>query len=370
MSQLICDTFVFIMSITPPSIRKIIHIDADCFYAAVEMRDNPDFRGKPLAVGGQADRRGVIATCNYEARAFGVRSAMPTRFALRLCPQLIIVPPDFARYKAASKAIFSIYRDYTDKVEPLSLDEAYLDVSDSPHHQGSATRIAREIRARVKSELNLTVSAGVAPNKFLAKIASDWDKPDGLFVIRPHEVEAFISDLPIERLFGVGPRTASKMHALNLKTCADLRNAELPLLREQFGKMGAQLYQLCRGIDNRSVHNDHARKSISVETTYLHDLNGFEECLTQLDELYDEFIKRVEKAQAGHLIQKAFVKIRLADFKVRTVEHNALHIEREQFQELLQTICQRNPQPIRLLGLGIRLREPGDEMQMELLTDS
>lgn len=353
------------MNLSPPS-RKIIHIDADCFYAAVEMRDHPDYIGQPLAVGGQADRRGVIATCNYDARAFGVRSAMPTRHALRLCPQLIVVPPDFARYKAASKAIFSIYRDYTDLVEPLSLDEAFLDVTDSPHHEGSATRIARAIRARVKDELNLTVSAGIAPNKFLAKIASAWDKPDGLFVIRPDEVEAFIAHLPIEQLFGVGPRTAQKMHAMGLKNCTDLRQRDLPFLRLQFGKMGTQLYLLCRGIDHRNVQNDQKRKSISVETTYLNDLHGFAQCLPHMDALYDELIERIQKAKAMTQVQKIFVKLRFSDFRVRSIEHNAHHISRQQCHDLLEIACTKHNDPIRLLGVGIRLRDNLSEGQLEL----
>ena len=357
------------MSATQPNTRKIIHLDADCFYAAVETRDNPIYIGQAIAVGGQADRRGVIATCNYEARSFGVRSAMPTRHALRLCPQLIIIPPDFTRYKAASKAIFAIYRDYSDLVEPLSLDEAFLDVSNSHHHQGSATRIAHEIRARVKTELGLVVSAGVAPNKFLAKIASDWNKPDGLFVIRPHQIEAFVEQLPIERLFGVGPRTAAKMHALNLNTCADLRQRELPFLREQFGKLGLQLHQLCRGIDQRSVYNNQHRKSISVETTYLNDLNGFEECLPQLKILYDELLDRTKKNNASEQIKKAFVKMRLANFRVKSIERNASQIGFEQFYELLKIACTRHQEPIRLLGIGIRLDEFDQTHHMDCLFD-
>lgn len=204
-----------------PIQRKIIHFDADCFYAAVEMRDNPALRGIPLAVGGPADRRGVIATCNYEARAFGVRSAMPTRRALQLCPQLVIVLPDFARYKSASQAIFNIYREYSDLIEPLSLDEAYVDVSACSAHRGSATLIAREIRARVREETGLVVSAGVAPNKFLAKIASDWNKPDGLYVIRPQDVDAFVAQLPVEKLFGVRAVEKTPPSCGVLGICAD-----------------------------------------------------------------------------------------------------------------------------------------------------
>ncbi|MGL4768303.1 MAG: DNA polymerase IV [Formosimonas sp.] len=342
--------------------RKIIHLDADCFYAAVEMRDNPAFVGQPLAVGGQADRRGVIATCNYEARAFGVRSAMSTSHALRLCPHLIVVPPDFARYKAASQAIFAIYRHYTDKIEPLSLDEAYLDVSNSLLHGGIATQIAAEIRQRVKSELNLTVSAGVAPNKFLAKIASDWRKPDGLFVIRPHQVERFIATLPIERLFGVGPKTAARLHQLNIQTCTDLRGHDVTFLAQHFGKFGHQLHQLARGIDHRSVHTNYQRKSISVETTFLHDLNGFATCQAELPPLLDDLQRRIDKAQARAAVHKLFIKIKLANFTVRSMEHTCAVVALEHFEHLLRSICVRHPAPIRLLGVGVRLSEKNSVM--------
>lgn len=347
--------------------RKIIHFDADCFYAAVEMRDNPALRGIPLAVGGPADRRGVIATCNYEARAFGVRSAMPTRRALQLCPQLTIVLPDFARYKSASQAIFNIYRAYSDLIEPLSLDEAYVDVSDCQKHQGSATLIAQEIRARVKSETGLVVSAGVAPNKMLAKIASDWDKPDGLYVIRPQDIDAFVAQLPIEKLFGVGPRTAEKMHRLKLFTCADVRTRDLPFLRAQFGKLGTALYQSARGIDQREVKNNRLRKSISVETTFAHDLHGFADCVEKLPALHADLIGRIERNQALPLVHKTFVKLRMADFKVRTVEVNERDISVQHFEQLLDSACQKHAGKIRLIGLGVRLRAPDDAGQLGLL---
>ena len=348
--------------------RKIIHLDADCFYAAVEMRDNPDYVGQPIAVGGPADRRGVVATCNYEARALGVRSAMPTRQALKLCPKLIIIHPDFTRYRAASKQIFGIYRQYTSLVEPLSLDEAYLDVTDSPHHAGSATRIAQEIRQRVREELGLVVSAGVAPNKFLAKIASDWDKPDGLFVIRPHQIDQFVQDLPIERLFGVGPRTAEKMHKLGLQNCADLRARELPFLREQFGKMGVSLYNLSRGIDNRPVNIGGHRKSISVETTFLHDITTYEDCLPHLHALYNDLQQRIERAQSTTLIQKSYVKLRLSNFKVKSIEQNTLTADKTQFANQLKALLAKHDQAIRLLGIGVRLKEPSPSRQLTLIS--
>jgi DNA polymerase-4 len=347
--------------------RKIIHLDADCFYAAVEMRDNTQYVGQPIAVGGPADRRGVVATCNYEARAFGVRSAMPTRQALKLCPHLIIIHPDFVRYKAASKQIFGIYQQYTPLVEPLSLDEAYLDVTDSQHHAGSATRIAQEIRQRVLEELGLVVSAGVAPNKFLAKIASDWDKPDGLFVIRPHQIDQFVKDLPVERLFGVGPRTTEKMHKLGLRTCIDLRTKELPFLREQFGKMGLSLHNLSRGIDNRSVTVGGHRKSISVETTFLQDIGSYEDCLPHLQTLHHDLKERVERAQSTELIQKSYVKLRLSDFKVKSIEQNALNVDITQFANLLKVLFAKHSQDIRLLGIGVRLKEPSPSTQLTLI---
>ena len=337
--------------------RKIIHLDADCFYAAVEMRDNPTYIGQPLAVGGPPDRRGVIATCNYEARAFGVRSAMATNHALRLCPHLIVVPPDFARYKAASQAIFAIYKNYTDVVEPLSLDEAYLDVTDCAAHGGIATKIAAEIRQRVKDEVALTVSAGVAPNKFLAKIASDWRKPDGLFVIRPHQIDAFIVDLPIERLYGVGPKTAARMHKLGIKTCADIRALEAAFLTTHFGKIGAYVHQLAHGVDTRRVQSTQTRKSISVETTFLQDLHGFDDCQKELLPLLDELRKRVDKAQAHDLIHKLHIKIRLNNFTVHSIEQSVPRLDAAHFEQLLRNICARHPSPIRLLGLGVRLNE-------------
>ncbi|MGB9110880.1 MAG: DNA polymerase IV, partial [Telluria sp.] len=200
--------------------RKIIHCDCDCFYASVEMRDDPSLRGRPLAVGGRPDQRGVVATCNYEARRFGIHSAMATAQAMKLCPELLLIPPNMEKYRIASTQIMEIYRDYTELVEPLSLDEAYLDVTASPHCKGSATLIAQEIRRRIFETVGITASAGVAPSKFVAKIASDWNKPDGLFLVRPEEVDDFVAALPVKKLHGVGKVTAAKMNGLGVQTCA------------------------------------------------------------------------------------------------------------------------------------------------------
>ncbi|MGB0318409.1 MAG: DNA polymerase IV, partial [Pseudomonadales bacterium] len=259
--------------------RKIIHIDCDSFFASVEMRDDPSLRGRPVAVGGSPDGRGVVATCSYEARRFGVRSAMPMAQALRLCPELVVLRTRMDKYKEASEAVQSIFRRFTDRIEPLSLDEAFLDVTGSVLFNGSATRIAEAIRRAVREELGLTVSAGVAPNKFLAKIASDWRKPDGLFVLKPDEVDAFVRRLPVEKLFGVGPRTAEKLHRLGLRSCEDLRTLDLPTLTERFGVFGKRLFDLARGQDERPVQPHRVRKSLSVERTFSEDLATEAACL-------------------------------------------------------------------------------------------
>ena len=245
-------------SVNAPA-RKIIHCDCDCFYASVEMRDDPSLRGRPLAVGGRADQRGVVATCNYEARRFGIHSAMATAQAMKLCPELVVIPPAMEKYRIASSQIMAIYQDYTDIVEPLSLDEAYLDVTDSPHCKGSATLIAQEIRRRIVETVGITASAGVGPNKFVAKIASDWNKPDGLFLVRPEEVDAFVAALPVKKLHGVGKVTAEKLNRLGAQTCADLRGWSLDKLQEHMGSFGVRLYDLSRGIDHREVNTSRER---------------------------------------------------------------------------------------------------------------
>ncbi|MBR7777626.1 DNA polymerase IV [Undibacterium rugosum] len=348
--------------------KKIIHCDCDCFYAAIEMRDDPTLRGKPLAVGGRPDQRGVVATCNYEARRYGVRSAMPMSQAVRRCPELMILPPAMEKYRTASRQILAIYRDYTDLVEPLSLDEAYLDVSASSHHQGSATRIAMEIRARVAAEVGITASAGVAPNKFLAKIASDWNKPDGLFVILPHQVPDFVAALPVARLFGVGKVTAARLHQLGIQTCADLLNWSLPDLLQHFGKLGRSLYFLARGVDEREVIVSSERKSVSVEETYAQDLPDAAACLAELPVLLSDLQRRASACNALPHIHKLYVKLRFSDFRITTVECVARELDADMFGQLIQTGFQRRQLPVRLLGLGIRLQEhpPMDSAQLEL----
>lgn len=352
------------MSGQPP--RKIIHLDCDCFYAAVEMRDDPSLRGLPMAVGGTPQQRGVIATCNYEARHYGVHSAMPTSQALKLCPQLIVLPPAMEKYRAASAQIMAIYREYTDLVEPLSLDEAYLDVSEASHCHGSATLIAKQIRDRIASTVGITASAGIAPNKFLAKIASDWRKPNGQFVITPDRVDAFVAELPVSKLFGVGKITAEKLQRLGANTCADLRAWSPFVLQHHFGKFGEKLFELCRGIDNRSVCSERVAKSISVEETYAQDIPDLNACLRQLPMLVEKLNERMRRSRANEQARKLFLKIRFADFQKTTVECVGEKPHPQQFAKLLETGFQRGQRPVRLLGIGVRLAQRNVTNQLDL----
>jgi len=349
--------------------RKIIHCDCDCFYASVEMRDDPSLRGRPLAVGGRPDQRGVIATCNYEARRFGIHSAMATAQAMKLCPELLLIPPNMEKYRIASRQIMEIYRDYTELVEPLSLDEAYLDVSDSPHCKGSATLIAQEIRRRIFETVGITASAGVAPSKFVAKIASDWNKPDGLFLVRPDEVDAFVAALPVKKLHGVGKVTAAKMHSLGVQTCADLRSWSMAKLQEHFGSFGARLHDLCRGIDVREVNPVRERKSISTEETYTPDVPDLPACLALLPELMEQLQGRIKRNNAEKFINKLFVKIKFNDFQQTTVECVGYAPNLAIYTHLMETGWLRASRPVRLLGVGVRLSDIEQVEQLSLFDE-
>lgn len=335
--------------------RKIIHIDCDCFYAAIEMRDDPSLARRPIAVGGAADRRGVIATCNYEARAYGVRSAMASGHALKLCPDLLILRPRMDAYREASREIHNIFRTYTEQIEPLSLDEAYLDVTACEHFSGSATRIAEDIRRRVWQQLRITVSAGVAPNKFLAKIASEWNKPDGLFVITPTQVDDFVQALEVKRLHGVGRVTAEKLGRLGIRTCSDLREwHRLDLVRE-FGAFGERLWGLARGIDERSVQVESRRQSVSVEQTYDKDLPDLAACLQRLPELLQQLATRMARLDNGYRPGKPFVKLKFHDFTQTTMEQTGAGLEIDDYADLLAIAFSRGARPVRLIGVGVRL---------------
>lgn len=345
--------------------RKIIHCDFDCFYAAVETRDNPSLQGKAIAIGGDEYKRGVIATCSYEARRSGVKSAMATATARRLCPELIVIKPNMEKYREASKQAHQIFQKYSDIIEPLSLDEAFLDVSESRQYKGSATLIAEALRKEIFSSLSITASAGIAPNKFLAKIASDWNKPNGQFVVRPEDVDSFVYQLPIGKIFGVGKVTESKMKKLGLYTCGDLRTLGEKDLNQHFGKFGDRLYQLCRGQDDRPVNTSRVRKSLSVEHTYPEDLTAIEDCLEEIPSLYQELKLRLEKSSRKNEVSGIFIKLKFADFTTTTAEQTSLKFSIKHLEPLMLKAFERNPKNVRLIGMGVRFRTEHQSNQLD-----
>tara|TARA_B110000503_G_scaffold15645_1_gene22013 strand:+ start:64859 stop:65998 length:1140 start_codon:yes stop_codon:yes gene_type:complete len=338
-----------------PRQRKIIHCDCDCFYASIEMRDNPALRGKPIAVGGSPERRGVVATCNYEAREFGIHSAMASATARRLCPDLIIIRTDMDKYRLASSQIHEIFQRYTDLIEPLSLDEAFLDVSDCDEFRGSATRIAEAIRNEVREVVGITISAGIAPNKFLAKIASDWNKPDGQFAVLPNDVDDFVAKLAVKKLHGVGKVTAEKMLRLNLRTCKDLENFGADALTEHFGSFGERLFELSRGIDNRPVSTDRIRKSVSVENTFDTDLPDLDSSLEAMLGLLPKLELRLKRLDNHYSIKKQFVKLKFHDFVTTTVEMLSEDTNPENYRTLCEQGFARGERAVRLIGVGVRV---------------
>lgn len=346
--------------------RKIIHVDMDCFYAAVEMRDDPSLRGVPIAVGGASDRRGVISTCNYEARAFGVHSAMATATALRLCPDLKVLPGRMAYYQAISRQIREIFSRYTEIIEPLSLDEAYLDVTDCELFQGSATRIAADIRRAIKQELGLTASAGIAPNKFLAKVCSDENKPDGQMVVTPEEVDEFSRGLPLRKIPGVGKVTQARLARAGLEVCEDVRKlGEAEVLR-QFGSLGELLWKRAHGVDQRALTTSWVRKSLSVERTFAEDVPEVRAAVEIVDKLYEELQTRLSKHQ-DRPIRNQQVKLKFSDFRSTTIERRSHQLDKALFVELLPLAWERgNGLGIRLLGLGVAFQETDKVMEQQL----
>ena len=336
------------------------------------MRDDPSLSDLPVAVGGSPDKRGVVSTCNYAARRYGVHSAMPMSRAVRLCPRLVIVRGNMAKYKEVSEQVREIFERFTDIIEPLSLDEAFLDVSTCSDFEGSATLMAREIRRAVREELGITISCGIAPNKFIAKIASDWEKPDGQFTVTPDQVDAFVSKLPVEKIFGVGAVTAKRMHESGLRTCSDLRNLSITELTRKFGKFGARLFELSRGQDERPVRPHRIRKSISVERTYAKDLPDLASALAASKPLYDDLQHRIDsnKNNARERIDQCFVKVRFSDFSTTTVSSMKSGCEQTVFDALINEGWGRGGKPVRLIGLGVRLAHPDSKDQLALFGDS
>lgn len=351
--------------------RKIIHCDCDCFYAAVEMRDVPSYRDRPIAIGGAANTRGVIATCNYPARKFGIHSAMPSCQALRACPELLILPGRMALYRAVSQQIMAIFRRYSYTIEPLSLDEAFIDVSESTLFDGSATRIAQQIRAEVEAEVGITISAGVAPNKFIAKVASDWRKPNGLFVVKPDELDGFSAQLPVKKIPGIGPVSAAKLAAQGIHTCADLRPFSALELEKKFGRKGQVLALRRFGEDNSPVQTSRVRKSVSVENTYAQDLTSVDDCSNALLPLYDQLIERWKKLSGHYAVAGLVLKLKFADFSQLTREQASRDIDLDFFKALLRVAFeggepQQQAQGVRLLGLGLKLKAPIPQQQLRL----
>jgi DNA polymerase-4 len=331
--------------------RSIIHLDMDAFYASIEIRDQPSLKGKPVGVGGARDRRGVLTTCNYEAREFGVRSAMPTFMALQRCPNLIILPTRFDVYRKEAAIIREILFRFTALVEPLSLDEAYLDVTD---HPGAPAPLAQVIRGLIFRKTKLTASAGIGPNKLIAKIASDLKKPNGQFEVKLDEVPAFMKTLPVRKLWGIGEVTGEKLAKLGIATCGDMQRLSRLALQEHFGKFGLELYDLCRGLDDRPVEPDRERKSLSNEETFSADLETLSECEEKLPELFEELMADLAQKESMRTITKIFVKLKFSDFTRTTVERAGLTPSLDQFRLLLHEAFARTEKPVRLIGLGVR----------------
>jgi DNA polymerase-4 len=352
-------------------VRRIIHIDMDAFYASVEQRDDPSLRGRPLAVGGQPDQRGVVAAASYEARAFGVHSAMSMAHAVRLCPSLTIVRPNFVRYKAASQAVFAIFREVTPLVEPLSLDEAYLDVTENAWHEPLATPVAKRLKDRIRVETGLTASAGVAPNKFLAKIASGWKKPDGLTVISPERVEPFLQKLPVDALWGVGPVTAKKLRARGIERLVDVRTTDPVVLREAVGSLADWLRQLAQGVDERPVVPNRETKSSGSENTYPEDLIDLNQIREEIADMAGHVVSWL--ARKSLLARTVTIKVRYHDFTTITRSHTAPPTRDSDallaraVQLLDKTDAGRRP--VRLLGVSVHnfcgdsdLIQPSDQL--------
>src|SRR6266487_2943168 len=337
----------------------------DCFYAAIEVRDRPALRGKPVGVGGTRDRRGVLTTCNYEARAFGVQSAMPIFMALQRCPNLIVLPTRFDVYRREAAVIRGILHRFSSLVEPLSLDEAYADLT---AHPGAPAAVAKIIREMIFRKTKLTSSAGIGPNKLIAKIASEVNKPNGQLEVKPEEVPDFMEKLPVRKIWGIGAKTERKLEELRVKTCGELQRFSRPELVDLFGKFGIELYDLCRGIDHRPVEPDRPRKSLSTEETFSIDLTTLEQCEERLAELFEQLMADLAQKESTRAITKIFVKLKFNDFTRTTAERAGLGPTLPDFRSLLDEAFARTGKPVRLIGVGVRFAETSPESaQIDLL---
>jgi DNA polymerase-4 len=351
----------------PAILRRILHIDMDAFYASVEQRDDPSLRGRPVVVGGQPDRRGVVAAASYEARRFGVHSAMSMARAVRLCPSLVIVPPDFSKYRSVSTSVFALFRSVTPLVEPLSLDEAYLDVTENAWGEPLGTTVAKRLKEAIRETTELTASAGVAPNKFLAKIASGWRKPNGLTVIPPDRMEGFLQQLPVDALWGVGPVTARKLRSRGIERLVDVRQVAIDELQQAVGSLASWLKQLADGVDDRPVVPDRPSKSAGSENTYTEDLTTLAEILMELTAMAEHAAGWLGRK---HLLARTVtIKVRYADFTTITRSHSTPHptSDRDELVQRARRLVDRTDcgrRPVRLLGVSVHnlvnAATPGD----------
>jgi DNA polymerase-4 len=348
------------------AVRRILHIDMDAFYASVEQRDNPALRGKPVVVGGDPTKRGVVAAASYEARAFGVRSAIPMSRAVRLCPSLIIVRPNFEKYRAVSQQVFAIYRSVTPLVEPLSLDEAYLDVTENAWGETLGVNVAKRIKQAIREATSLTASAGVAPNKFLAKIASGWQKPDGLTVIAPERVESFLHNLPVDALWGVGPKTAARLRAYGIEKLVDVRQRSIDDLREIVGSAAEWLRDLSLGLDNRAVDPNEDRKSVGSECTYEKDLTDLARIKGEIDEMARDAARWLDKR--GIYARTVVIKVRYGDFTTITRSQSDVRPTRDGDAIAARAVAlldktDAGRRPVRLLGVSVHNLEESDAVR-------
>ena len=334
----------------------------DSFFASIEIRDNPNLQNKPVAVGGKANERGVLTTCNYLARKYGLHSAMSSKTAIQLCKDLIILPVDITKYRKISKEIFKIFKCYSRKIEPVSIDEAFLDVSDSEYCQGDPEEMAKQIRACIKADFGITASAGISSNKLIAKICSDWKKPDNQFSICDDEIQNFIKTVSLKSIPGIGKVNFKKCKTLNMTSCSDMQKISKDELIRIFGSYGYTLFNLVRGIDNREIETNRTRKSISVEDTFLHDLNNTTLCVQQLSILYTKLIERCKSSNVNtNDVREIFLKIKFNDFETITRQKKSLKIELNEFKNLFDSNIVKIVKPIRLLGIGFRLNDKKEE---------
>ncbi len=334
----------------------------DSFFASIEIRDNPILKNKPVAVGGKANQRGVLTTCNYLARKYGLHSAMSSKRALQLCKDLIILPVDIVKYRKESEEIFKIFKCYSSKIEPISIDEAFLDVSESRYCHGDPEEMARQIRSCIKTDFGITASAGISSNKLIAKICSDWKKPDNQFSICDDEIEGFIKTVSLKSIPGIGKVNFKKCENLNMRNCSDMQNISKDALVRVFGSYGYTLFNLVRGIDNREIEANRRRKSVSVEDTFLHDLGDTDSCKYQLSILYAKLMDRCQSSSINtNEVREIFLKIKFNDFEVITRQKKCLSLELNEFYSLFNSNIVRIIKPIRLLGIGFRLNDKKED---------